>query len=341
MRNLILWIIYITMTHSASGQYIAPEFVNINGVDQWIYYMGSDTSKPVILFLHGGPGTTETPFLEKYNHNLKEHFVVACWEQRGAGKSYHKGIPDSSMSMAQFILDAHTVTQYIKAKFNRSKIYLMGHSWGTLLGIRTIKAYPQDYSAYFAIAQTSDASEEEKLIYEWLMEQAMNEPNSRAIKQLNKIGPPKAGQRLSFKDMSTKINWVNYYGGASFYQDKKGFNKLAKTVIKAKMYSFRDKLKYLKSEKYTLSFLYDEIAEVNLKKEIKSISVPIVFFHGSGDYQVPVTVAKDYYDFISAPYKNFIEFDQCAHGVLIEYPEQFKNELLKEIEKINALSLKR
>ena len=163
---------------------------------------------------------------------------------------------------------------------------------------------------------------------------ANEEPNKKAIKQLEKIGKPQNGKRLSFKDMSTKINWVNYYGGASFYKNKKGFNKLAKIVITAKMYSFWDKLKYLKGERYTLNFLYHQIADVNLKNEIDSLEVPIAFFHGVGDYQVPIDVAKDYFEFISAPYKSFIRFDNCAHGLLLEQPEKFKQKLLMEIKKI-------
>ena len=316
------------------SQNIKSEYVNINGIQQWIYYMGKDTTKPIILFLHGGPGTTETPFLEKFNSNLKDNFIVACWEQRGAGKSYHRKIPDSTMTMEQFILDTYEVTQYLKKKFNREKIYLMGHSWGTLLGIRTVKRYPTDYKAYFAIAQTSNAYQEEKIIYNWLLEKAAEEPNKKAIKQLNKIGKPENDKRLSFQDMSTKIKWVNYYGGASFHNNKKGFNKLAKTVIGAKMYSFSDKLKYLKSEKFTLRFLYAQIADINLKNEIDSLEVPLVFFHGAGDYQVPIKVARDYYEFISAPYKSFIQFNNCAHGLLIEQPGKFKKELLREIKKI-------
>ena len=333
-----LFVLFMSSLIATGQSNIPAEYVSINGHEQWIYYMGNDTSKPIILFLHGGPGTTETPFLEKFNHNLKDDFIIVCWEQRGAGKSYNRNIPPATMTMEQFIQDAHEVTQYIKKKFDRDKIYLMGHSWGTLLGIRTVKKYPGDYLAYFAIAQTSNAYLEEKLIYEWLLKQAEAEPNKKALKQLEQIGAPEEGKRLSFKAMTTKINWVNYYGGASFYGDKKGFNKLVKTVIKAKMYNFWDKLKYLKSEKYTLGFLYDQIADVDLKKEIDSIDVPLVFFHGVGDYQVPIAVARDYFEFITAPYKNFVAFENCAHGLLLEQPEMFKTRLLQEIKKINTES---
>jgi len=320
------------------SQNIDSEYVNINGVLQWIYYMGKDTTKPIILFLHGGPGTAETPFLEKFNSNLKDSFIIACWEQRGAGKSYSRKIPDSTMTMKQFILDTYEVTQYLKKKFNREKIYLMGHSWGTLLGIRMVKRNPTDFIAYFALAQTSNAFQEEIITYNWLLKNAFEEPNKKAIKQLEEIEEPQDGKRLSFTDMSTKMRWVNYYGGASFYKNRKGFNKLAKTVITAKMYSFWDKLKYLKSEKYTLNFLYNQIADVNLKNEIDTLEIPIVFFHGSNDYQVPIKVARDYYEFVSAPYKSFVQFNNCAHGLLIEKPEKFKKELLNEIEKIKMFS---
>ena len=127
---------------AVKGDSIEPGYIPINGLEQWIYYLGHDADKPLILFLHGGPGTPETPFLLKYNQNLAENFIVVLWEQRGAGKSYRKKIPDSTMTVAQFVEDAHAVTQFIKQKFKRDQIYLMGHSWGTLIGIKAAEKYP-------------------------------------------------------------------------------------------------------------------------------------------------------------------------------------------------------
>ncbi|WP_373492950.1 alpha/beta fold hydrolase [Aquiflexum sp.] len=335
MKVLVFIQLALQLSCSDKSNTIKPEYIIVNDTKQWIYYLGEDGDKPIILFLHGGPGTPETPFLQKYNQNLAEDFIIVCWEQRGAGKSYYRKIPSHSMTIDQFIEDTHEVTRFLKQKFKRDKIYLMGHSWGTLIGIKAVKKYPQDYHAYFALAQISHTLMEEQQTYEWLMGRAMAEPNRKAIMQLKKIGLPSEENRYSLKQVSTKIKWVNCYGGAAFYKDRKGLNKLIKTVLGSPLYSFWDKLKYPKGEKFSLHHLHSEIATVNLFDEITSIKVPIVFIHGSKDYQIPLSVAKEYYEFISAPYKKFIEFEDCAHGLIIEQPGKFKEAVFNELYKIN------
>ena len=333
MRSvLFLNSILICLSANASSKDMNSEYINVNGVPQWIYYMIGEYDKPVILFLHGGPGTPETPFIQAYNQNLTQHFTVVCWEQRGAGRSFmKKKIPPKSMTMSQFIEDAHVVTQFIKNKFKKDKIILMGHSWGTLLGIKTIKKYPDDYSHYVALAQTSDAYTEELLIYDWLIDESQKRKNKKAIRQLQNVEKPQRGKKVSYKDLKTKLKWVNEFGGAAFYGEKNSFWKLVKCVLKAPMYTFKDKIKYLKSEKWTLQFLYDQIASVNLFEEIKALEVPIVFFHGTGDYQVPIAVAKSYFIKLEAKNKKFIEMNGCAHGLLIEKPEKFLSLLLNAL----------
>jgi proline iminopeptidase len=108
------------------------EFVklDINGTEQFILLRGRDATKPVMLFLHGGPGTPETPFIRKWNPGIEEHVVMAMWEQRGAGKSFSSHINPKSMTTVQFIEDACEVTQYLRKRFGTDKIMLAGHSWG-------------------------------------------------------------------------------------------------------------------------------------------------------------------------------------------------------------------
>jgi pimeloyl-ACP methyl ester carboxylesterase len=304
------------------GSIAAIEAIDLNGVEQWLFIRGKDVNKPVLLFLHGGPGTPETPFLTHYNQSLAEDFVLVSWEQRGAGKSYSATIPPESMTMDQFIADTHALTQYLKERFGREKIYLVGHSWGTLLGIRTVHQYPDDYHAFVAIAQTADAAREAELIYDWVYRQAQADNNRRALRQLEKIGPP-AGERIALSDLSLKLKWVNHYGGAAFY-GRNGFWPLVGVVLRSPVYTFRDKLTYLKGEQFSLRFLYQEINSVNLFAEIEKIAVPIYFVHGRHDYQVPLAIAEDYFHHLQAPYKQFIVFENSAHGVLFEEPEKFR-----------------
>src|SRR5512145_35243 len=111
------------------------EKVVLGGTAQWISIRGADPHQPVLLFLHGGPGSANLAKLRVQTPALEEHFVVVNWDQRGAGKSAGIGFDYESLSIAQIISDTHELVEYLKARFGVEKIYLLGFSWGTIVGL--------------------------------------------------------------------------------------------------------------------------------------------------------------------------------------------------------------
>jgi pimeloyl-ACP methyl ester carboxylesterase len=304
----------------------------LGNCEQWISIRGADQNNPVLLFLHDGPGTPETPFLMKYNADLEKIFTVVSWDQRGAGKSFSKNIPPESMNLDQIIADTHELTQYLKEKFGKEKIYLMGHSWGTLPGIRAVHQYPEDYHAYIAVAQTSDGHREELLSYQRVFEQAKEANHNGAVRALEKIGEPEKGRYAGGDGgPETKLKWVRHFGGAAFHEGESP-RPLVKDLVKTPMYSFFEKLKYLQGKAFSLKYLYDDLKDVQLQKEIKKLEVPVYFFHGVYDNQVPMQVAREFFEGIKAPEKKFTVFNNSAHSVLYEEPEKF-HQIMEEIVK--------
>ena len=125
----------------------------MGGVEQWILIRGNDTAKPILLFLHGGPGSPMMVMQRPHLGKLEKSFVVVQWDQRGSGKSYSAIIPNADMNIQQFISDTHELTELLCRRFHQKKIYLIGHSWGTALGTMTAQKYPESYYAYIGIAQ--------------------------------------------------------------------------------------------------------------------------------------------------------------------------------------------
>ena len=119
------------------------EFVEIGGIQQWIMIRGHDLNNPLLLLLHGGPGSAESPLAYKFQRDLEKSFIVVNWDQRGGGKSYFKKIPIESMNIEQFITDTHDLIQMLKKRFDKEKIYLVGHSWGSMLGTLVVQRYPE------------------------------------------------------------------------------------------------------------------------------------------------------------------------------------------------------
>ena len=138
------------------GSISVIETVKINGLNQRMIIRGRDSAKPVLLYLHGGPGDPEFPFVNQFNPGIEDLFVVCYWDQRGAGLSLSKNIPPATMTLSQFVDDAGRVSEYLIHRFNRKKIYLLGHSWGTMLGSFTVKKFPEYYYAFISVGQVGD-----------------------------------------------------------------------------------------------------------------------------------------------------------------------------------------
>lgn len=304
------------------GSVASLEEIEVHGTRQWLLLRGRDRTRPVLLFVHGGPGTPETAWLAHYNRALEDDFVVVSWEQRGAGKSYPAGRCDpDAMTLEQMIADLHAVTGHLKERFGQDRIYLVGHSWGTLLTVQAAQRWPDDYHALVNVAQVSHSVREEAAIHAWVSEQARADGNTRAIAELESLDIPVEG-RLALDDLSTRLRWVNHYGGGVMRRPG-AFRELAWIVTRSRIYTALDKARYFRGEAFSLEHLYDELAAVDLFEQVPAIDVPIWFVHGAHDHQVPLSIARAYHDHLDAPHKRFVVFDDAAHSPLFEDPDRF------------------
>ena len=290
---------------------------------------GSDTTKPVLLYLHGGPGDPEFPFVNQFIPEIEDLFIVCYWDQRGAGLSYSDSIPPETMNISQFIDDAGDVSNYLIHRFKRKKIYLLGHSWGTMLGSFTIKKYPEYYYAFIAIGQVGNQEKSEIISYNYVLARARELKDRKAEKYLEEIGPPPySGEGEALNKMIIERRYVIRYGGAV----KKGsfYPRAIKPLIICKEYSLEDKINYLRGMKFTKKYLWDVIMKTNLFEEIPSQKIPIYILQGTSDYETTFSIAKEYFDSLKAPVKRFYPFENSAHSPIFEEPEKFLG-IMKEI----------
>lgn len=168
----------------------ALEEITLGDVKQWILIRGEDVSNPILLFLHGGPGFPEMPFTHIDSPRLEEHFIVVNWDQRGAGKSYNPEITEETMNIEQFLSDTYELIRILRQRFSKDKIFLIGHSWGSILGLYTAYRHPDYLHAYIGMGQVVDMREAEMISYRYTVEKAREAEDGEAIKMLKTIGQP-------------------------------------------------------------------------------------------------------------------------------------------------------
>lgn len=304
-------------------------YVNINGVEQYMLIRGRHVEDPILLILHGGPGSPEAALLHKYNAVLEDHFIVVNWDQRGSGASYNNKIKPQDININTMLEDSKEVVEYLKTEFSKEKIFILGHSWGSLLGTCYIEKYPQDVIAYVGLGQIGNIWDSELESYRFVLKIAEDTGNRKAIRELESIGKPekglyKSGTQATIKERS----WVNEFGGTAYKTNSKGLAKYYKSVLSWQEYRLKDKLNYMKGSVLTFNSLWEEIMTYNLHNKILSVDVPFIVMQGKHDYQTSYSAARAYYEEIHAPYKAFYTFEESAHYIPFNTEAEKFNDLM-------------
>jgi len=309
--------------------------VRIGGLKQYVIIRGADTTKPVMLFVHGGPGGPEIGMMKEKNRLIENDFVMVYWEQRGAGKSYNSNVPSESMNLNQFIKDAGELSRYLIKRFKKDKIYIMGHSWGSLLAILTANKYPELFHAYFGIGQIAHQYKGELVSFEWAKDQAQLHNDEKAINELANLNfPDSLASNADWDEfLAIERNYVMKFGGGAT-REMKGILPLVKMIFLTHEYTIKEKIDYLRGSEFSVKYLWPEVINTNLFNEIDSMQVPVYILQGLYDYQTPYPVAKDFFNQLKAPAKEFFIFEISAHSPNMEEVEKF-NSIVRELARNN------
>ncbi len=303
------------------------EKIRLGGAEQWILIRGWDRTKPLLLFLHGGPGFPEMPFAH-VNAKLEKDFVVVHWDQRGAGKSYPA--PHESLDMEQFVSDACELSGLLLARFNEPKLLLVGHSWGSMIGALTVARDPQKFSAYVGISQFADAPESERMMYRFAVQEAEKTADAKATGELTRIGEP---PYKSMRDFRIMKSWVAKLSERDYRPMSRW--QFARLALASPVYSWRDLLNLASGARTSFEELWREVFyKVNLFRDAPRLDVPVCFFEGRHDRLVTVSsaMAERYFNSLDAPRgKKLIWFDDSGHWPHLEEPEKFHQVLVEEM----------
>ena len=271
--------------------------------------------------------------LEK-NESLEKYFTVCYWDQRGAGMTYSKSTDLSTMTVEQMVEDTRRVTEYLKSRFDHEKIYLLGHSWGSYLGVKTIEKYPENYFAYIGIGQTSNFTESERLSYNYMLHHAKRINDKDAIQKLEKFDPnaesfpliQKEGHQLDYLLVRTEL--LNKYGIGHIHKIEllKGmtFNGMVlRALFRFKGYTLKEKINWFLGADFSMVHLFPVLLNDDFFVSSTKFAIPFYLIHGVYDYMCSQVLAEEYLNILEAPQKEFFAFSNSAHSPNMEESEKF------------------
>lgn len=284
------------------------EKVNLGGTEQWITIRGKDVNKPVLLYLGiGGPGAGGFPATAMNLKPLEDHFVVVNWDQRGTGKSYHAA-PISTLRVDQFVSDAHELSQMLCKRFNRDKIYVMGLSWGTILGTKLVKQHPENFYAYVGTGQMVNTTENDRIGYRLALKLVSERGDKDLVNKLRRNGePPYTGEGMAFKYAAYNNVLFDYMGSASLEM------VLLVAPQFAREYGLVDKVNFARGLVESFTVVYPQLQDLDFTTQAAKVDVPMYFVVGRKDVNAVASLVERYYDILQAPYKELIWVDS-GHG---------------------------
>ncbi|MBW8050872.1 MAG: alpha/beta hydrolase [Cytophagales bacterium] len=305
------------------------EKVEIGGVKQALLIRGNNINNPVLLFLHGGPGTPYDGLAYRFQAKLEERFVVVHWDQRGSGKSYNWSTPKKSITAEQTLKDAHELMLYLIKRFNKQKLYLVGHSWGSYMGMYLVKRHPELLHAYIGAGQGVDMLEQEKFSHRFVVEEAQKRGDKKALKRLEKLGEPP--YKNPIKGFAVKYPILTRYGGFLYGQTTQ--SKFFKSILKSPEYGFFRWVQYGFGVFYHYKNLLknegDKLWEYAPAKTVRKVEVPVYFIQGKHDGVSPGNLLDKYYNELEAPHKELIVLQNSGHFTFLKEPEVFCDVIIK------------
>lgn len=295
------------------------EYIEINGVKQGIIVESINQEKPLLLFLHGGPGFPIYPIIKAHGAKLEQFFDVCYWDQRGTGMSYSKN--DEGLTVEQLVDDAIQITKYLRKKYQRNKIFILGHSWGSYLGSLVAHKEPDLFYAYIGVGQIGSHFESEREAYQFILNRAMEKQDHRAIKQIKSITfDENYYQNRSYGQIRSKYT-DTYRGGFK----REGYSNLEiiKHIFSCPHYTFKERINIFRGSFLSWQSLGHVMATTDLAELVPRFKIPVFILHGEHDYQTTCFQAKRFYHSIEAPYKKMYTFKKSSHTPFIEEQDLF------------------
>lgn len=303
----------------------------IGGLPQVVNVRGADRRNPILLFVHGGPGAVEMPIAWTFQRPWEDLFTCVQWDQRGAGRTYRLSDPavvGPTLSRDRIRDDCVELIEQLLRRYGGRKVVLLGHSWGSAVGLSAAFARPDLLHAYVGVGQIIDARENERRGYAWTLAEARRRGDADAVRELEALRPYPADGPLSLEKVDVERRWNVRYGGLAWGRSDADFYFQAARL--SPLYGPADRRAWNAGSALSMSRLWPALADLSFQDQ-RSLATPTFMFLGRNDWTTPSSVAAEWLDRLQAPAKAVAWFEHSAHLPFIEEPGRFFAALLQHV----------
>lgn len=307
-----------------SGSIATLEQVTLNGSQQWVTIRGTNRHNPILLYLNGGPGAGSFPWTSMALGPLENHFVVVNWDQPNTGKSY-SNVPLAQLTPQRYVSDAYALTQMLRTRFHQEKIYVLGDSWGSILGIKLVQQHPDLFYAYIGSGQMVNTVENDVMGYQLALTYAAKQGDTATVDTLRRNGPPPySGEGMIWKYVAYMNVLQSHMGEADL--------RLGVLLVPwvAPEYGLLDKVNYERGLIETYTVLYPQLKNLDFAVQANTLDVPVYFFEGRKDVNAITSLVEHYYSVLQAPHKELI-WSNSGHGISAADPKQLVDVMVNHV----------
>ncbi|WP_075349259.1 alpha/beta fold hydrolase [Algoriphagus marinus] len=305
--RFFLAVLFFCSTYAFSQEKIrTKDGVQINGLKQYIEVEAKDSSKPVLLFLHGGPGFSSRSYFNSIKKGLLNDFILVQWDQRETGITKAWNIAPKPISTIQMHQDTEEVIAYLLHRFDQKKIYLVGFSWGGYLGLTYARNQAEKLHAYVSISGMVSNWDSEQKTLELIEAKAQEESLPEAIQELSRVSIPFS----SIDELYFQRKWTAY-----FINGKNSKKSYPRNLFDHWAPTWLD--------------VFSAASYEDFRESTPSIDCPIFFMVSRKDLVANYKVTESYFDLIKAPAKELIWFERSTHEIPSEEPKRLVEELLR------------
>lgn len=305
--------------------------VTLGGARQVVNVRGADRRNPILLFVHGGPGAVEMPIAWAFQRPWEDFFTVVQWDQRGAGRSYPLNDPATlapTLSLQRYRDDAIELIEVLSKRYGKRKIILLGHSWGSLVGLSVAAARPDLLFAYVGMGQLIDVRENERVGMAWTLQQARTRGDAAAVRAIEGLRPyPDGGPFTIEKADAWRAQAIRYGAIAAGRSDANFYLRAPRLSPE---YTPADLKAWDAGSLFTVNTLWPRLAEASLAR-VDRINTPVIMLLGRHDYMTPSPIAAAWMQRLHAPVKATVWFEHSAHHPMIEEPGHVLATLLERV----------